>query len=79
MEFWIVRIFDIFVVGETPDVFGFCFFFGVVFGFLVVVVVVVVVLKMSALIIMMKTEPNFNAVQCLIQHLKKYYDVGQMV
>ena len=55
MEFWIVRIFDIFVVGETPDVFGFCFFFGVVFGFLVVVVVVVVVLKMSALIIMMKT------------------------
>lgn len=35
---------DIFVVGEAPDVFGFCFFFGVVFGFLVVVVVVVVVL-----------------------------------
>lgn len=44
-EFWIVGIFDIFVVGEAPDVFGFCFFFGVVFGFLVVVVVVVVVLK----------------------------------
>ena len=25
-EFWIVGIFDIFVVGEAPDVFGFCFF-----------------------------------------------------
>ena len=56
MEFWIVSIFDIFVVGEAADVFGFCFFFGVVFGFLVVVVVVVVVLEILSLIILNKNE-----------------------